>query len=207
MQSQSRYPSLLLENAVNEFSRLPGIGRKTALRLALFILKQEKEDVARFSETIKLLRDDIHYCNVCYNISDQDICEICSSRKRDHTLVCVVESIRDVMAIENTQQYLGIYHVLGGVISPMDGIGPDDLTIQPLVDKIKVGQVKEVIFALSATMEGDTTNFYIYRKISDLEVKVTSLARGVAVGDELEYADEVTLGRSLMNRQLFDNTL
>lgn len=207
MQSQSRYPSLLLENAVNEFSRLPGIGRKTALRLALFVLKQEKEDVARFSETIKLLRDDIHYCNVCYNISDQDICEICSSRKRDHTLVCVVESIRDVMAIENTQQYLGIYHVLGGVISPMDGIGPDDLTIQPLVDKIKVGQVKEVIFALSATMEGDTTNFYIYRKISDLEVKVTSLARGVAVGDELEYADEVTLGRSLMNRQLFDNTL
>lgn len=207
MQSQSRYPSLLLENAVNEFSRLPGIGRKTALRLALFILKQEKEDVARFSETIKLLRDDIHYCNVCYNISDQDICEICSSRKRDHTLVCVVESIRDVMAIENTQQYSGIYHVLGGVISPMDGIGPDDLTIQPLVDKIKVGQVKEVIFALSATMEGDTTNFYIYRKISDLEVKVTSLARGVAVGDELEYADEVTLGRSLMNRQLFDNTL
>lgn len=207
MQSQSRYPSLLLENAVNEFSRLPGIGRKTALRLALFVLKQEKEDVARFSETIKLLRDDIHYCNVCYNISDQDICEICSSRKRDHTLVCVVESIRDVMAIENTQQYSGIYHVLGGVISPMDGIGPDDLTIQPLVDKIKLGQVKEVIFALSATMEGDTTNFYIYRKISDLEVKVTSLARGVAVGDELEYADEVTLGRSLMNRQLFDNTL
>ncbi|HLW06805.1 MAG TPA: recombination mediator RecR, partial [Marinilabiliaceae bacterium] len=149
----------------------------------------------------------IHYCNVCFNISDQDVCEICSSQKRDHTLVCVVESIRDVMAIENTQQYLGIYHVLGGVISPMDGIGPDDLTIQPLVDKIKVGQVKEVIFALSATMEGDTTNFYIYRKISDLEVKVTSLARGVAVGDELEYADEVTLGRSLMNRQPFENTL
>ncbi len=207
MQSSSRYPSLLLENAVNEFSRLPGIGRKTALRLSLFILKQEKEDVARFSETIKLLRDDIHYCNVCFNISDQDVCEICSSQKRDHTLVCVVESIRDVMAIENTQQYLGIYHVLGGVISPMDGIGPDDLTIQPLVDKIKVGQVKEVIFALSATMEGDTTNFYIYRKISDLEVKVTSLARGVAVGDELEYADEVTLGRSLMNRQPFENTL
>lgn len=207
MQSHSRYPSLLLENAVNEFSRLPGIGRKTALRLSLFILKQEKEDVSRFSETIKLLRDDIHYCNVCFNISDQDICEICSSQKRDHTLVCVVESIRDVMAIENTQQYSGIYHVLGGVISPMDGIGPDDLTIQPLVDKIKVGQVKEVIFALSATMEGDTTNFYIYRKISDLDVKVTSLARGVAVGDELEYADEVTLGRSLMNRQLFDNTL
>ncbi|HKL71194.1 MAG TPA: recombination mediator RecR [Marinilabiliaceae bacterium] len=207
MQSHSRYPSLLLENAVNEFSRLPGIGRKTALRLSLFILKQEKEDVSRFSETIKLLRDDIHYCNVCFNISDQDICEICSSQKRDHTLVCVVESIRDVMAIENTQQYSGIYHVLGGVISPMDGIGPDDLTIQPLVDKIKVGQVKEVIFALSATMEGDTTNFYIYRKISDSNVKVTSLARGVAVGDELEYADEVTLGRSLMNRQPFDNTL
>lgn len=206
MQS-SRYPSILLENAVNEFSRLPGIGRKTALRLALFMLKQEKDEVVQFSDTIKTLRNDIHYCNVCYNISDFDVCEICSNPKRDQSLVCVVESIRDVMAIENTQQYFGIYHVLGGVISPMDGIGPDDLTIKPLVEKIENGDVREIIFALSATMEGDTTNFYIYRKISNLNVKVTTLARGVAVGDELEYADEVTLGRSLINRQPFENSL
>lgn len=207
MQSSSRYPSILLENAVNEFSRLPGIGRKTALRLALFMLKQDKEDVTQFSEAIKNLRNDINYCKVCYNISDFDVCEICSNPKRDQSLVCVVESIRDVMAIENTQQYFGIYHVLGGVISPMDGIGPDDLTIKPLIDKVKNGDVKEIIFALSATMEGDTTNFYIYRKISESNVKVTTLARGVAVGDELEYADEVTLGRSLINRQPFENTL
>lgn len=206
MQS-SRYPSILLENAVNEFSRLPGIGRKTALRLALFMLKQEKDEVVQFSDTIKTLRNDIHYCNVCYNISDFDVCEICSNPKRDQSLVCVVESIRDVMAIENTQQYFGIYHVLGGVISPMDGIGPDDLTIKPLIEKIENGDVREIIFALSATMEGDTTNFYIYRKISNLNVKVTTLARGVAVGDELEYADEVTLGRSLINRQPFENSL
>lgn len=206
MQS-SRYPSILLENAVNEFSRLPGIGRKTALRLALFMLKQDKEDVAQFSDTIKVLRNDIRYCNVCYNISDFEVCEICSNPKRDTSLVCVVESIRDVMAIENTQQYFGIYHVLGGVISPMDGIGPDDLTIKPLIDRVENGEVKELIFALSATMEGDTTNFYVYRKISEYDVKVTTLARGVAVGDELEYADEVTLGRSLINRQPFENTL
>lgn len=207
MQSSSKYPSLLLENAVNELSKLPGVGRKTALRLALFILKQDKVDVIRFTESIRLMREDIRYCSVCFNISDQEVCEICANQKRDHTLVCVVENIRDVMAIENTQQYSGIYHVLGGVISPMDGIGPDDLTIQPLIDKIKEGEVKEVIFALSATMEGDTTNFYIYRKMAGVEIKVTTLARGVAVGDELEYADEVTLGRSLMNRQPFNETL
>jgi len=206
MQS-SRYPSILLENAVNEFSRLPGIGRKTALRLALFMLKQDKEDVAQFSDTIKVLRNDIRYCNICYNISDFEVCEICSNPKRDTSLVCVVESIRDVMAIENTQQYFGIYHVLGGVISPMDGIGPDDLAIKPLIDRVENGEVKELIFALSATMEGDTTNFYVYRKISEYDIKVTTLARGVAVGDELEYADEVTLGRSLINRQPFENTL
>jgi recombination protein RecR len=203
----SQYPSVLLENAVNEFARLPGIGRKTAMRLALFVLKEDKSDVLRFAEAIKTLREEIHYCKSCFNISDADVCDICASAKRDHTLVCVVESVRDVMAIENTQQFKGIYHVLGGVISPMDGIGPDDLTIQPLVEKIKAGEVTEVVFALSATMEGDTTNFFIYRKIADYGLNVTTIARGVAIGDELEYADEITLGRSLVNRLPFENSL
>ncbi len=205
--NSSRFPSRLLENAVNEFSRLPGIGRKTALRLALFILKQEKDDVQRFSEAVKALREDIQYCKVCHNLSDDEICEICANPKRDHAQVCVVESIRDVMAIENTQQYKGIYHVLGGVISPMDGIGPDDLSINPLVEKVSTGAVNEVIFALSATMEGDTTNFYIYKKLAAFSISVTTIARGVSVGDELEYADEVTLGRSLVNRLPFEKTL
>ena len=169
--NNSQYPSLLLENAVNELSRLPGIGPKTAMRLALFLLKEKKEDVNKFAESIRLLREEIRYCKECYNISDADVCSICSNPRRDHSLVCVVESVRDVMAIENTQQYGGVYHVLGGVISPMDGIGPDDLNIDPLVDKVRTGGVKEVVFALSATMEGDTTNFYIYRKISDCSVK------------------------------------
>lgn len=203
----SQYPSILLENAVNEFARLPGIGRKTAMRLALFVLKEDKADVVRFADTIKTLREEIHYCKSCFNISDSDVCDICASPKRDHTLVCVVESVRDVMAIENTQQFKGIYHVLGGVISPMDGIGPDDLTIQPLVEKINAGEVKEVVLALSATMEGDTTNFFIYRKISASPVSVTTIARGVAIGDELEYADEITLGRSLVNRLPFEKSL
>lgn len=205
--NSSRFPSRLLENAVNEFSRLPGIGRKTALRLALFILKQEKDDVQRFSEAVKALREEIQYCKVCHNLSDDEICEICANPKRDHAQVCVVESIRDVMAIENTQQYKGIYHVLGGVISPMDGIGPDDLSINPLVEKVSTGAVNEVIFALSATMEGDTTNFYIYKKLASFSISVTTIARGVSVGDELEYADEVTLGRSLVNRLPFEKTL
>mgnify|MGYP000992178045 FL=1 len=205
--NNSQYPSLLLENAVNELSRLPGIGPKTAMRLALFLLKEKKEDVNKFAESIRLLREEIRYCKECYNISDADVCSICSNPRRDHSLVCVVESVRDVMAIENTQQYGGVYHVLGGVISPMDGIGPDDLNIDPLIDKVRTGGVKEVVFALSATMEGDTTNFYIYRKISDCSVKVTTIARGVAIGDELAYADEVTLGRSLVNRLPFENTL
>jgi recombination protein RecR len=205
--NNSQYPSLLLENAVNELSRLPGIGPKTAMRLALFLLKEKKEDVNKFAESIRLLREEIRYCKECYNISDADVCSICSNPRRDHSLVCVVESVRDVMAIENTQQYGGVYHVLGGVISPMDGIGPDDLNIDPLVDKVRTGGVKEVVFALSATMEGDTTNFYIYRKISDCSVKITTIARGVAIGDELAYADEVTLGRSLVNRLPFENTL
>jgi recombination protein RecR len=205
--NNSQYPSLLLENAVNELSRLPGIGPKTAMRLALFLLKEKKEDVNKFAESIRLLREEIRYCKECYNISDADVCSICSNPRRDHSLVCVVESVRDVMAIENTQQYGGVYHVLGGVISPMDGIGPDDLNIDPLVDKVRTGGVKEVVFALSATMEGDTTNFYIYRKISDCSVKITTIARGVAIGDELAYADEVTLGRSLVNRLPFENIL
>jgi recombination protein RecR len=205
--NNSQYPSLLLENAVNELSRLPGIGPKTAMRLALFLLKEKKEDVNKFAESIRLLREEIRYCKECYNISDADVCSICSNPRRDHSLVCVVESVRDVMAIENTQQYGGVYHVLGGVISPMDGIGPDDLNIDPLIDKVRTGGVKEVVFALSATMEGDTTNFYIYRKISDCSIKITTIARGVAIGDELAYADEVTLGRSLVNRLPFENTL
>lgn len=205
--NNSQYPSLLLENAVNELSRLPGIGPKTAMRLALFLLKEKKEDVNKFAESIRLLREEIRYCKECYNISDADVCSICSNPRRDHSLVCVVESVRDVMAIENTQQYGGVYHVLGGVISPMDGIGPDDLNIDPLIDRVRTGGVKEVVFALSATMEGDTTNFYIYRKISDCSVKITTIARGVAIGDELAYADEVTLGRSLVNRLPFENTL
>lgn len=203
----SQYPSLLLESAVNELARLPGIGRKTAMRLALFFLKEKKEDVIRFAEAIKLLREEIRYCNVCYNISDSEVCAICSSNKRDRSLLCVVESVRDVMAIENTQQFNGLYHVLGGIISPMDGIGPDDLTIEALVEKVKKGEIKELVFALSATMEGDTTNFYIYRKISDFPIKISTIARGVAIGDELAYADEITLGRSLLNRLPFEATL
>ncbi|MDG5799178.1 recombination mediator RecR [Marinilabiliaceae bacterium ANBcel2] len=203
--SNLNFPSQLLERAVNEFSRLPGIGKKSALRLALFILKQESEEVTRFVEAVKTLRDDIHYCRVCFNISDSGICDICNDKNRDHTLVCVVESIRDVIAIENTGQFKGIYHVLGGLISPMDGMGPDDLNIDSLVSKVNERKVKEIIFALSATMEGDTTNFYIYRKIAGSNVDITSLARGVAVGDELEYADEVTLGRSIVNRLPFEN--
>ncbi|HBG87210.1 MAG TPA: recombination protein RecR [Marinilabiliaceae bacterium] len=203
----SQYPSLLLESAVNELARLPGIGRKTAMRLALFFLKEKKEDVVRFADAIKLLREEIRYCNVCYNISDSEVCAICSSNKRDRSLLCVVESVRDVMAIENTQQFNGLYHVLGGIISPMDGIGPDDLTIEALVEKVKSGEIKELVFALSATMEGDTTNFYIYRKISDYPIKISTIARGVAIGDELAYADEITLGRSLLNRLPFEATL
>jgi recombination protein RecR len=203
----SQFSSKLLENAVNELSRLPGIGKKSALRLALYLLKQEKESVVRFAETIKILRDEICYCKGCFNISDTDVCAICASEKRDHKLVCVVESIRDVMAVENTRQFFGVYHVLGGVISPMDGIGPDDLTIGPLEEKIKEGKVDEVIFALSTTMEGDTTNFFLYRKLSKYEVKITTIARGISIGDELEYADEVTLGRSLVNRLPFDKTM
>lgn len=205
--SDIEFPSKILENAVNEFSRLPGIGKKSALRLSLHILKQDKESVYRFAEAITTLIDEIKYCQNCFNISDSDICSICSNPRRDHSLVCVVENVRDVMAIENTHQYNGIYHVLGGLISPMDGTGPDDLTIAPLEEKLKKGEIKEIIFALSTTMEGDTTNFYLYRKFQTYPVKFTTIARGVAIGDELEYADEVTLGRSLVDRQPFEKNV
>jgi len=201
------YPSQIFENAVKELSSLPGVGRKTALRFVLHLLKQDKADVFRFAESVRQLREEIVYCKECFNISDFEVCNICASEKRDHTTVCVVENVKDVMAIENTQQYFGIYHVLGGIISPMDGIGPDDLTIKPLIEKVEKGEVKELIFALPTTMEGDTTNFYLYRKFNGLDVKITTIARGVSIGDELEYADEVTLGRSLINRLPFEQTL
>ncbi len=201
------YPSQILENAVKEFSQLPGVGRKSALRLVLYLLKQEKKDVLRFADSLKRLSEEIVYCKECFNISDNDVCDICSNVKRDHSTVCVVENIKDVMAIENTQQYFGVYHVLGGIISPMDGIGPDDLTIKPLEEKVKSGEINELIFALPTTMEGDTTNFYLFRKFSSLNIKITTLARGVSIGDELEYTDEVTLGRSLINRLPFESSM
>ena len=201
------YSSRLLENVVNEFSKLPGIGKKTAMRMALHLLKQDEESVRQFGQAVIQLRSEVMYCRECHNLSDTEICEICSSPRRDHSTVCVVETIRDVMSIENTMQYQGVYHVLGGVISPMDGIGPADLNIESLERKVAAGTVSEVIFALSATMEGDTTNFYIYRKIKNDAVVVSTLARGLSVGDELEYADQVTLGRSIINRMPFESTL
>ena len=201
------FPSKLLEDAVNEFAKLPGIGNKTALRLVLYLLRQPVEESESFGNIIIRLKKDIRECKICHNLSDTDICHICSDRSRDHEIVCVVESIRDVMSIENTRQFHGAYHVLGGIISPMDGIGPGDLTIDSLDKKIKSNGIREVILALPTTMEGDTTNFYIYRKIKDYKVKITTLARGVAVGDDLEYADEITLGRSLLNRTDFEATL
>lgn len=205
--SQQQYPSSLLENAVNEFSKLPGIGRKTALRLSLFMLRQSEEEAENFGNTIIQLRKEIKYCHLCHNISDTDLCQICSSPARDASTICVVENIRDVMSIENTQQFKGLYHVLGGIISPMDGIGPHDIEIKSLVDRVERGEIKEVILALGATMEGDTTNFYIYRKLAEFDVKITTIAKGVAVGDNLEYADEVTLGRSIINRIDFSNII
>jgi len=200
------YSSRLLENVVNEFSKLPGIGKKTAMRMALHLLKQDEESVRQFGQAVIQLRSEVVYCRECHNLSDTEVCEICSSPRRDHSIVCVVETIRDVMSIENTMQYQGVYHVLGGVISPMDGIGPADLTIESLERKVAAGTVSEVILALSATMEGDTTNFYIYRKIKNATLIVSTLARGLSVGDELEYADQVTLGRSLVNRMPFEST-
>ena len=201
---QQQYPSQLLEKAVSEFSRLPGIGRKTALRLVLWMLRQDDADVDKFAEAVSRLKHEVRYCSVCHNISDSDVCPICADPRRDVSIVCVVENIQDVMAIENTQQYRGLYHVLGGIISPMDGIGPSDLEIESLVERVKAGDVSEVILALSPTMEGDTTNFYLYRKLDPTGVKVSVIARGIAVGNEMEYTDEVTLGRSIMNRTLFE---
>jgi recombination protein RecR len=201
------FSSKLLENAVAEFAKLPGVGQKTALRLVLHLLNQEKADVEQFSHSISKLRDEIQFCRVCHNISDQPVCEICSSPKRDHSTICVVEDTRDVMAIQNTDQYNGVYHVLGGLISPMDGIGPSDLHVDTLVERIKGDDIKEVIFALSATMEGDTTIFYLHKKLKDYNINISTIARGIAFGGELEYVDEVTLGRSIVTRVPYENSL
>jgi recombination protein RecR len=202
---QQQYPSQLLERAVQEFAKLPGIGRKTALRLVLHLLRQEEEEVTQLADAISRMRKEVRRCKVCHNISDSELCPICSNPRRDGSTICVVENIQDVMAVENTQQFHGLYHVLGGVISPMDGIGPSDLEIESLVERVSQGEVKEVILALSSTMEGDTTNFYIFRKLAPYhDVKISIIARGISVGDELEYTDEVTLGRSILNRTVFE---
>lgn len=200
-----QYPSQLLERAVEAFSQLPGVGRKTALRLVLHLLRQSTEDVDSFADAVIRVKHDVKYCKVCHNISDNEVCSICSDPRRDASVVCVVENIQDVMAIENTQQFHGLYHVLGGIISPMDGIGPHDLEIETLVERVEEGTVKEIILALASTMEGDTTNFYISRKLKDTGVKLSVIARGISVGDELEYTDEVTLGRSILNRTPFES--
>lgn len=202
-----KFPSRLLENAVNEFSKLPGIGRKTALRLVLHLLKQDTEEVDAFGNSLIQLRKEIKHCRICHNISDTDVCHLCSQPARRPGMICVVENIRDVMAIENTRQYNGLYHVLGGIISPMDGIGPSDLEINSLIERVRDGKVEEVILALSTTMEGDTTNFYIFKKLKGFHVRISTLARGVSIGDELEYTDEITLGRSIKNRTDFENSI
>jgi recombination protein RecR len=198
--SFTEFPSRLLENAVNEFSSLPGIGRKTAFRLVMNLLRRDSEEVRKFGESIIRLHSEIKYCKVCNNISDTEICNICNDPKRNRSVICVVENIQDVMAIENTRQYRGLYHVLGGIISPIDGIGPSDLKIDTLEVKVKSGGIREIIFALSTTMEGDTTNFYLYKRLCKYNPLITTLARGVAIGDELEYTDEITLGRAINNR-------
>ena len=206
------FPSKLIEEAVNEFAKLPGIGRRTALRLVLHLLKEDAASVTAFGNAFIKMRNEITYCNHCHNISDREICEICANPSRDHSTICVVEDIRDVMAIESTQQYKGVYHILGGNISPMDGIGPDDLNIKTLVSRVAsaqstVGEIKEVILALSTTMEGDTTNFYLFKKLADFNIIISTIARGIAIGDELEYVDDITLGRSIVNRTRFESTL
>ena len=202
-----KYPSVLLENAVNELSSLPGVGRKTALRLALYMLRRDAGYTEGFAAALVALRRDVKYCKVCHNICDEDICSICADPQRDRSTVCVVENIKEVMAIENTGQFRGVYHVLGGIISPMDGIGPGDLQIDSLVQRVADGEVGEVVLALSTTMEGDTTNFFIYRKLSPYDVKISVIARGVSIGDEIEYADEITLGRSIVNRTSFSDSI
>ena len=201
------FSSKLLENAVNEIAQLPGIGKRTALRLALHLLKQPKENTSHLTQVIKDLREHINFCSSCHNLSDFPICEICSNPARDDSLLCVVEDIRDVIAIENTSQFKGYYHVLGGIISPIDGVGPQDLNLDSLEQKVQKGKVKEIIFALSATMEADTTNFYIYKTLSPYDVKTSAIARGIPVGDELEYTDEVTLGRSILKRVPYENSI
>ncbi len=201
------YPSKLVENCVDEFSKLPGIGRRTALRLALHMLKQDKLIVEDLGNSLIKMINEIQYCQSCFNISDSVVCRICSNPKRDQSLICVVEDIRDVMAIENTNRFNGIYHVLGGIISPMEGVGPGDLNIESLVNKVKKGEVAEVILALCTTIEGDTTNFYIHKKIKDNNITISAIARGIAIGDELEYADEITLGRSIINRTPYESSL
>ena len=201
-----KYSSALLENAVNEFAKLPGIGRKTALRLVLHSLRRSEAEVTNFGESMIRLRKEVKYCSVCHNICDEELCSLCRNPGRDGSTVCVVENVKEVMAIENTAQFKGLYHVLGGIISPMDGTGPADLEIESLVDRVKSGAVKEVILALSTTMEGDTTNFYIYRKLSGFDIRISVIARGVSIGDEIEYADEITLGRSIVHRMEFNDS-
>lgn len=202
-----QYPSTLLEKAVSEFAKLPGIGRKTAMRLVLHLLRQDRSVVDAFGGSIITLKHEVKYCKMCHNISDTEVCHICANPARDRSTVCVVETIRDVMAVEGTQQYRGLYHVLGGVISPMDGVGPSDLEINSLIERVKAGEVNEIILALSSTMEGDTTNFFISRKLAEYEVKLSVIARGISIGDELEYTDEVTLGRSIVNRTPFSGVV
>jgi recombination protein RecR len=201
------FSSKLLEKAVNEMSQLPGIGKRTALRLVLHLLKQPTEQTQYLTQALTKMREEIKYCQSCHTISDHTICEICANKNRSHQIICVVEDVRDVMAIENTSQYKGIYHVLGGKLSPIDGIGPSQLNIVTLVNKVKSGSVSEIIFALSSTMEGDTTNFFLYKQLQDFDIITTTIARGISVGDELEYADEVTLGRSILQRVPFENSL
>lgn len=201
------FSSKLLEQAVEEFGKLPGVGKKTALRLVLHLLKQSDADVSRFTGSLDRLKSDIKYCKTCFNISDHDVCEICSSPKRDHSLVCVVEDTRDVMAIENTNQFNGVYHVLGGLISPMEGVGPADLKIEGLVERVRNGEIQEVILALSATMEGDTTIFYLYRKLREFQIQISTIARGISFGGELEYVDEITLGRSIATRVPYERNV
>jgi recombination protein RecR len=201
------FSSKLIEEAVNEFSKLPGVGKRTALRFVLHLMKQNQTEVSQFGNSFIKLRNELRYCENCHNVADKPLCNVCQNPNRDLSTVCVVEDIRDVMAIENTQQYRGVYHVLGGIISPMDGIGPADLTIESLVAKAGKGEIKEVIMALSTTMEGDTTNFYIYKRLKEYKLTISTIARGISIGDELAYADEVTLGRSIVNRTLYENSL
>jgi recombination protein RecR len=201
------FSSKILEEAVNQVSQLPGIGKRTALRLVLHLMRQPEQNTDLLTDALLKMRHDLQFCKQCHNVSDTDTCEICASMNRDQTIVCVVEDIRDVMAIENTSQYRGLYHVLGGKISPMDGIGPQDLKVTSLVRRVKDDGIKEIIFALSPTIEGDTTNFYIFKQLGDLEVNTSTIARGIAVGDELEFADEVTLGRSILDRVPYENSV